>query len=188
VLFWNDSSDTIVERNYFLDCGRGVAFGLSNGHTGGIVRNNMFLFREPHDVAIEMSHATGWLVAHNTAVLLNPNPGLTWGMEARFGDTEDTFAYNLSNMAIWPDRDGAQAADTGNVTNAQNSWFINVPTGDLHLMASATAVIDQAAPLAQVPTDFDGDPRLLGAGPDIGADEYGIFEPTDFVYLPTIVR
>lgn len=188
VLFWNGSADTIVERNKFIDCGRGVALGLSSGHSGGIVRNNMFLFREAHDVAIELSHASGWLVAHNTAVLLNPNPGLTWGMEARFGDTQGTFAYNLTNMPIWLDRDGANASGTGNETNAQNSWFVDVNGGDLHLVAGATAVIDQAAPLAQVPTDFDGDPRLIGTAPDIGADEFGVFTPTDFVYLPTIRR
>jgi len=188
VLFWNGSSDTIVERNKFIDCGRGVALGLSSGHTGGIVRNNMFLFREAHDVAIELSHASGWLVAHNTAVLLNPNPSLTWGMEARFGDTQGTFAYNLANMPIWLDRDGANATGTGNETSAQNSWFVDVNGGDLHVLAGTTAVIDQAAPLAQVPTDFDGDPRLIGTAPDIGADEVGIFMPTDFVFLPTIVR
>lgn len=188
VLFWSGATNTIVERNYFLDCSRGVALGLSNGHTGGIVRNNMFLFREPHDVAVELGHATGWLVAHNTAVLLNPFPGITWGMEARFPETQGTFAYNLTNMNIWADRDGAQSTTTGNVTNAQNSWFVNVSSGDLHLVAGVTAVIDQASPLPQVTTDYDGDPRSLGGAPDIGADEYGVFEPTDFIYLPAIIR
>ena len=188
VLFWSDATDTIVERNFFLDCSRGVALGLSNGHSGGIVRNNMFLFREPHDVAVETNDATDWLVAHNTAVLLNPMPGLTWGMEARFNDTQGTFAYNLTNMSIWSDRDGAQATTTGNVTNAQNSWFVNLAGGDLHLVETATAVIDQASPLPQITTDYDGDPRTLGSAPDIGADEYGTFTPTDFIYLPTIIR
>ena len=188
VLFWSNSSDTIVERNTFVDCGRGVALGLSNGHSGGIVRNNFFLFREPHDVAIEMSHATGWLVAHNTALLFNPANGVTWGMEARFGDTSGTFANNLTNMPIWQDREGANSTMINNVTNAQNSWFVNVSGGDLHLAASATSAIDQASWLTQVTTDYDGDPRSLGGAPDIGADEYGVFAPTDFVYLPMLVR
>ncbi|MCB9446004.1 MAG: hypothetical protein H6669_17390 [Ardenticatenaceae bacterium] len=178
VLFWNNSSDTIVERNFFLDCGRGVAFGLNNGHTGGIVRNNMFLFREPHDVAIEMADATGWLVAHNTAVLLNPASGLTWGMEARFDTTQGSFVNNLSNMAIWVDRDGAQATSSSDVTNAQTSWFVDALNGDLHLAAGATAVIDQASPAPQVTDDFDGDTRPIGSSPDVGADEYGIAPPT----------
>ena len=188
VLFWSNSSGTIVERNRFIDCGRGVAFGLSNGHTGGIVRNNFFLFREPHDVAIEMSHATGWLVAHNTAMLLNPTGGVTWGMEARFNDTQGTFANNLTNMPIWDDRDGANSTMMGNLTNAQSSWFVNLAGGDLHLSASATAAIDQTVGLPQVPTDYDGVPRVIGSAPDIGADEYGVYTPTDFVYLPMIIR
>ena len=178
ILFWNGSSDTIVERNFLLDCGRGIAFGLSSGHSGGIVRNNMILFREPHDVAIEMSHAQGWLVAHNTAVLLNPLPGLTWGMEARFSDTQGAFAYNLTNMNIWVNRDGAQGTSTGDVSNAQMSWFVDAAGGNLHLVAGATAVIDQASPLSQVSDDFDGDSRPIGSAPDIGADEYGMAPPT----------
>jgi hypothetical protein len=178
VLFWNDSSDTVVERNFFLDCGRGVAFGLNDGHTGGIVRNNMFLFREPHDVAIEMADATGWLVAHNTAVLLNPAPGLTWGMEARFSSTQGSFVNNLTNMTIWTNRDGAQATSSGDVTNAQTGWFVNALNGDLHLAAGATAVIDQASSLPQVTDDFDGNARPIGSAPDVGADEYGVAAPT----------
>lgn len=178
VLFWNDSSDTIVERNFFLDCGRGVAFGLNDGHTGGTVRNNMFLFRQPHDVAIEMADATGWLVAHNTAVLLNPSSGLTWGMEARFSSTQGSFVNNLTNMNIWTNRDGAQATSSGDVTNAQTGWFVDALNGDLHLAAGATAVIDQASSLPQVTDDFDGDARPIGSAPDIGADEYGVAPPT----------
>ena len=187
VLFWSGSSDTVVERNFFLDCGRGVALGLSNGHTGGIVRNNMFLFREPHDVAIEMSHAQGWLVAHNTAVLLNPLPGLTWGMEARFNDTQGSFANNLTTMRIWTDRDGAQATSANDVTNAQTNWFVDVANEDLHLAAGATAIIDQAAPLAQVSDDFDGDARPIGAAPDIGADEYSLVLQ-QHTYLPLVKK
>lgn len=178
VLFWNNSSDTIVERNLFLDCSRGVAFGLNSGHTGGIVRNNMFLFREPHDVAIEMADATGWLVAHNTAVLLNPLPGLTWGMEARFSSTQGSFANNLTNMPIWTNRDGAQATSSGDIINAQTSWFVDATNGDLHLVAGAVAAIDQANPLSQVTDDFDGDARPIGSAPDVGADEYEIAPPT----------
>ena len=178
VLFWNNSSDTIVERNFFLDCSRGVAFGLNNGHTGGIVRNNMFLFRQPHDVAIEMADATDWLVAHNTAVLLNPLSGLTWGMEARFDSTSGSFVNNLINMSIWTDRDGALATSSGDITNVQTSWFVDVANGDLHLDSRATAVIDQASSILQVTDDFDGETRPIGSAPDIGADEYGIAPPT----------
>jgi hypothetical protein len=181
ILFWSGSSDTIVERNLLVDCYQGIAFGNashgSGDHTGGIVRNNFIYASMPHDVAIEMVHAQGWLVAHNTALLLNPSTGLTWGMEARFSDSQGTFAYNLTNMDIWHNRDGAQGTLTGNVTNAQSSWFVDAASGDLHLVPTASDAIDQAVTLVDVPDDFDGDVRPIGLAPDVGADEYGVPPP-----------
>jgi len=181
ILFWSESTDTVVERNLLVDCYQGIAFGNashgSGDHSGGIVRNNFIYASLPHDSVIEMVHASGWLVAHNTALLLNPD-GVTWGMEARFSDSEGTFAYNLTNMSIWHNRDGAQGAVVGNVTTAQSDWFVNAASGDLHLLSSATAAIDQAAPLAQVTDDYDGDVRPIGPAPDVGADEYGAPSPT----------
>ncbi|GIK56356.1 MAG: hypothetical protein BroJett015_20190 [Chloroflexota bacterium] len=194
ILFWSGSSDTIVERNLLVDCYQGISFGNSghgaDDHLGGVVRNNMIYASQPHDVVIEMVHASGWLVAHNTALLLNPGSGLTWGMEARFSDSQGTFAYNLTNMDIWGNRDGANGTLTGNLTNAESGWFVNAAAGDLHLAATAVAAIDQALPLPQVMDDFDGDGRPIGPAPDIGADEYGgaPFEPTDWIYLPIITR
>jgi hypothetical protein len=40
------------------------------------------------------------------------------------------------------------------------------------LAATATTSIDQGVDLADCATDFEGDPRPHGSGPDIGADEY----------------
>jgi hypothetical protein len=177
ILFWSASSGTVVERNLLVDCYQGIAFGNashgSGDHTGGVVRNNFIYASMPHDVVVEMVHATGWLVAHNTAILLDPASGLTWGMEARFSDSQGTFAYNLTNMNILHNRDGAQGVSTGNVTDAQTGWFVDAANADLHLLASATAAIDQAIALPDVSDDFDGDTRPIGSAPDVGADEYG---------------
>ncbi len=176
ILFWSGSSDTVVERNLLVDCYQGIAFGnASHGpgdHSGGVVRNNMIYAEELHDTAIEMVHATGWLVANNTALLLNPAAGLSWGMEARFADSVGTFAYNLTTLDII-NRDGAGATLTGNVTDAAAGWFVNPAAADLHLRSAAAAAIDQAGALSQVTDDFDGDPRPIGTAPDVGADEYG---------------
>ena len=176
ILFWTGSSGTIVERNLLVDCYQGISFGNAShpagDHTGGIVRNNIICARLPSDVAIEMVHATDWLVAFNTVFLLAPADGLTWGMEARFADSQGTFAYNLTNLDIWATRDGAQGVALGNRTDAETSWFIDVDAADLHLADIATGARDQAAVLAEVPTDYDGDLRPQGAAPDLGADEY----------------
>ena len=176
ILFWSGSTDTIVERNLIVDSYRGIAFGNPShndiDHTGGIVRNNMIYFSQAHDVAIEMIHAQGWLVAYNTALLSNPSTGLTWGMEARFMDSQGTFAYNLTNMPIWADRDGAQGVVTGNLTSAQPSWFVDPQIADLHLRATTVKAIDQGSSMPQVIADYDGDIRPIGTAPDIGADEF----------------
>ena len=193
ILFWSASSDTIVERNLLVDCYQGISFGNAahgaGDHIGGIVRNNFIYASMPHDVAIEMTHADGWLVAHNTALLLNPVSGLTWGMEARYADSTGTFAYNLTNMSILLDRDGAAGSGTGNVTNAQSDWFVNAAVADLHVVGSTTAVIDQASSLPDITNDYDNVSRPVGAAPDVGADEYTPpFVPTDFLYLPSVVK
>jgi len=181
ILFWSGSSGTVVERNLLVDCYQGISFGnASHGagdHTGGIVRNNFIYASQPHDVVVEMVHASGWLVAHNTALLLSPD-GVTHGMEARFSDSSGSFAYNLSNMAIWLNRDGAHGTGIGNVTNAQSSWFVDASSADLHLVASATGAIDWAATLPEVSDDYDGDTRPHGSAPDVGADEYGVSTPS----------
>ncbi|MGD2206861.1 MAG: hypothetical protein PVH17_08790, partial [Anaerolineae bacterium] len=192
ILFWSGSSDTVVERNLLVDCYQGISFGNSSqpgiNHTGGIVRNNVIYASLPHDVVVEMVHARDWLVAHNTALLLDPAPGLTWGMEARFSDSQGAFAHNLTNMDIIS-RDGAQVTLTGNITSAASGWFVDASEGDLHLRASAAAAIDQAAPMAQVPDDFDGDARPIGTASDIGADEY-VSPPSASVsfYLPLVIK
>jgi hypothetical protein len=192
ILFWSGSSDTVVERNLLVDCYQGVAFGnASHGsadHSGGIVRNNVIYASLPHDTVIEMVHATDWLVAHNTALLLDPAPGLTWGIEARFSDSEGVFAYNLTNMRIRHDRDGAQGVLMGNITSAGTDWFVDTASGDLHLRATATEAIDQASPLAEVTDDFDGDARPIGLAPDVGGDEYGEPPPAWFVFLPLVLK
>jgi hypothetical protein len=190
ILFWSGSRDTIVERNLLVDCYQGISFGnASHGsgeHYGGIVRNNVIHARLPHDVVVEMVHASGWLVAHNTALLLNPVTGLNWGMEARFPDSRGTFAHNLTNMRIWAGRDGAQGLLAGNLTHATAGWFVNAAAGDLHLRATAGEAIDAAAPLAQVSDDMDGDLRPIGPAPDIGADEHGTPTYSWTVHVPLV--
>lgn len=181
ILFWSASSGTIVERNLLVDCSGGIAFGNSGqgpgSHSGGIVRNNIFYAELEHDMAIQMVHAAGWLMAHNTVIGLMPMSA--WCMEARFADTSGTFAYNLSNLDIFHDRDGAQGIVQGNVTHATTDWFVDADDADLHLLATTTDAIDQAAELADVTDDFDGDPRPMGTAPDVGADEYDGSQPVN---------
>lgn len=200
ILFWSGSTGTVVERNVLIDCYQGISFGNpsheAGDHSGGVVRNNFIYASQPHDVVIEMIHATDCIVANNTALLLNPVAGLTWGMEARFPDTSGLFVNNLTNMSILPNRDSAQATMQNNITNAVIGWFVSPLSGDLHLTNQATSAIDNGLSLALVADDIDGQFRPIGVAPDIGADEYGASpSPTPTVdpstlpyhiYLPVI--
>lgn len=57
------------------------------------------------------------------------------------------------------------------MTDAVEDWFVDAGSGDLHLVPAATPAIDEVAPLAEVPDDFDGDSRPDDATVDVGADE-----------------
>ena len=64
-----------------------------------------------------------------------------------------------------------------NITNAAADWFVDGKNGDLHLRMEKTGVTGAALPLAGLTDDYDMQTRPLGAGPDIGADEYSSTVP-----------
>ena len=186
ILMWRNSLNTVVERNQFVECDRAIALGLSApdansrnsnttyDHQGGIVRNNVIYRAGSGDVGITVNYAANFKIHHNTVIL---NGTFPWGaIEYRFAVSSGDIRYNLTDAPIWQ-RDGATATVVGNVANAQPGWFVNAAAGDLHLVASAAAAINQAATLADVPNDYDGDPRPIGPAPDVGADEYGLPPP-----------
>ena len=195
VLMWRNSLDTLVERNLFIECDRAIALGLSTpdsnsrdgettyDHQGGIVRNNFIYRAGPGDVGITLSYARNAEVYNNTVLL---NGTFIYGaIEYRFGATSADIRYNLTDAPIWQ-RDSANGTVIGNVTNAQPGWFANAAAGNLHLLPSATTVIDHAATLAAVPDDYDGALRPIGPAPDVGADEYRVL--TQRQYLPLVRR
>lgn len=177
VLMWNGSRDTIVENNLFLNVQYGIALGLVGGktddHAGGIVRNNFFhrTSTQSGDVGIVINSSANTKVLHNTVILSGTYPN---AIEYRFPATTGVeLRYNLTDGAV-QQRDGATGAIANNVTNAQPSWFVNATIGDLHLVASATPAIDQAAAHSSVSTDYDGENRPQNNAPDIGADEFSV--------------
>jgi hypothetical protein len=78
---WGGSFDTLVERNRFFDCDQEIVFGgaqSSDGHTGGIVRNNV-IFRRPGTggkAGVTLWNARATLVVHNTIVMNGGPPGV----------------------------------------------------------------------------------------------------------------
>jgi hypothetical protein len=175
---WNESSGTIVESNFFLNCERGIALGLIdrpgyNDHSGGVIRNNFFYRAadEPGDVGIHVADSPSTRIINNTVILSGTYYA---AIEYRYPASTGTYiANNLSDAVIW-DRDGATGTVESNVTDALPSLFENLAAGDPRLAASATTAIDQGLSLTDCTTDFEGDLRPQGAAPDIGADEYQI--------------
>jgi len=176
ILMWHGCQDTIVERNEFIRCDFGVAFGNPGGddpdHVRGIIRNNFF-YRDAStsgDVAITLNRAQDAKVYNNTCIL---NGTFSWVIDGRYASTTAEIYCNITDGNILP-RDGATLIEVGNLENAGSypEWFVDVAGGDLHLSAAATAAINQASVLADVTDDYDWDARPFGSAPDIGADEF----------------
>ena len=77
----------------------------------------------------------------------------------------------------------ANVADYGGGVISQ--YEVSGPAGllaDYHL-GSTSGAIDQAPALSWLATDIDGDPRPMGAAPDVGADERRLY-----AYLPLVLR
>ncbi|MBN1934773.1 MAG: hypothetical protein JW934_08910, partial [Anaerolineae bacterium] len=100
------------------------------------------------------------------------------GIEWRFPNTDIDLVNNLLTHNLM-EREGATARLLNNVYNQPLSLFVDGANGDLHLVSTATAAIDQGGAVAPglVDGDIDGDVRPIGPARDVGADEYGISPP-----------
>jgi hypothetical protein len=165
-----------------IDCDRGVALGLSApdansrdgelvfDHQGGIVRNNTFsraAGSPTGDVGISVNYCDGFRILHNTVMQAGSFP---WTIEWRFPASDGIVANNLTDGPLLA-RNGASAAESGNVASAAPSWFVDPAAGDLHLLDAATGARDLASILSDASDDLDGEPRPQGPLSDVGADE-----------------
>lgn len=164
--FWSDSSDTLIEHNMITNCDRGIGLGLGDrGHWNGMIRNNMV--HTTRDVGIGLESAEGAAVYNNTVYTENYDNSI----EYRFPETQGVLIMNnLTNGGI-ASRDGGSASVSNNMTGAHASWFVSANTGDLHLLTSESAVVDQGRFLPDVLQDIDCQFRPQGSAYDIGADE-----------------
>ena len=208
---WRGCRDTLVERNTLRENARGIGFGLAESgdartytdnpcpsanagyvdHYGGIIRNNfvfasdagLFSSEYGFDCGICLWQACGAQIFKNTVASTQaPFSSIEW----RFDNTDIELRNNLVSHNL-RDR-GGTAVLSHNLQNAPLSLFVDGANGNLHLMSTAFAAIDQGLTLPQVTDDVDGDARPYGPAPDLGADELDAppFEPTNWVYLPLI--
>lgn len=175
VLLWAGSADTIVERNTILDSSRGISLGLGEGdHTGGRVRNNFIRWNPSAAYAVDVPIYTtspNARVLHNTALTAGRYPN---AIEVRYATATGVEVRNNVLDAIVLPRNGATPTLSGNLTNAQNAWFVDAAAGNLHLTAAAVPALNAATRLSEAQDDFDAVARPSGAGEtDLGADELG---------------
>ncbi len=215
VHFWTGSRDTLVERNVLIDNARGVGFGLlASGsartypdnpcpqavgyvdHYTGLIRNNfvfagrsqLFNSGSGFDCGICLSQACQVKVLHNSVVSTQaPFSSIEW----RFSNTTAEITNNLASHRLLA-RDSASAVLAGNLDYAPLTLFSAPLLGDLHLRSDASLAIDQGSLVSPglADEDIDGNPRPVGLGRDIGADELagGPVVATDWVYLPLVTR
>jgi hypothetical protein len=172
IFFWIGSTNCIVERNTFIGCDRSISFGNPTGQqdmTGGIIRNN-FIYAGKRQ-AIELCHVDGVKVYNNSIHHMD---------DVR--DQQTILLFNSRNVDIrnnivfskakGPSGEGFREANNLWFTDPTiaKRFFVDPPRGDLHLRPAAAEAIDKGVRLADVETDWDGQPR--DAKPDIGADEF----------------
>lgn len=175
VLFWNGSTNTNVEGNTFVNTARGISLGLEDkagffDHQGGKITNNMFTraanLGGPVDVPIYIADSPDTKVYNNSILDLGTYPN---AIEYRFASTSATdIRNNLANRNVVA-RDGAVGTVSSNLLTATSSLFVNAASGDLHLLSTATTVINRGVNIVANSKDLDAQQR--DSLPDIGADE-----------------
>jgi hypothetical protein len=174
ILMWNNSTNTLVDGNTFINCQREIALGLiertPNDHSGGIARNNFIYRSVAGDSGIYVGDSPNTQVLHNSIFLSGTYAN---AIEYRFAHTTGVVIANNVLDGRVQARDGATGSISGNYTTATPALFVNAAAGDLHLEPTATALLNKiATPLANAALDWDGHPRPTGTT-DIGADEFG---------------
>ena len=111
------------------------------------------------------------LVSHTVGISVAS--GSTAALEATFWGSGD-----WANGTEWA---GDGTLITGTINVRADPGFVNPAAGNYHLRPGSAAI--NAGVDARVASDIDNDPRPIGAGYDIGADEYAVR-----LHLPVVWR
>jgi hypothetical protein len=173
IFVWVRSRRVTVERNVIVGCDRGIAFGNPSGATSSkegdfhvadsLCRNN-FIVPGP-DAGIELSWVRSSKILNNT---IWRTEGKGRGIRCIEQLAEVEVANNLVRGEIAP---APGVTLRNNLAGGLDGFFADAPAGDLHLTGAAGAAVGRGIPLADVPEDFDRQPRR--SPPTLGADEPG---------------
>jgi hypothetical protein len=203
VLFWRSARDPIVERNTIVNCARGIGFGLGStggsrvypdnptagvggevGHIGGMIRNNSIFgdIGSYFDTGIGLEQAWNVKVYNNTVYSTG---GTFSSIDSRFTNSNPDIANNV----VRPNMTNRSASPQyrNNVQGAESVWFVDASNGDLHIVSTASSLIDQGISLGADVTD-DIDAQNRNGNPDLGADEYYLSSPALTPTAPSGLR
>src|SRR5207253_79685 len=127
----------------------------------------------------------------NTEVLHNSvqmNGNYANAIEYRFLNTTGVVIKNNLMDAAIISRDGATGTLGGNITNSQNSWFVNAAAGNLHLTSAATAAIAAITVLHDPTEKTDGATGNATTSSDVSVTDYhagDTIPPTVSITAPT---
>ncbi len=182
IFIWVRSRRVVVERNFILDCDRGVAFGNPGQSTANlagerlvyvadsVIRNN-FIAGGP-DCGIELWFTDGIKVQHNS--IWRPEQNWRRGIRIGTGTSNAQVVNNLVHGEIL--LEGGEADLRSNRTGRLDNDCVDPASGNLALTPAATRAIDQAVLLPDVTEDIRRQSRA--PRPDIGAWEFGAGEPS----------
>lgn len=179
--FWKESEGTIVDANLIIDCDRGIGFGLGegfeNGHTGGLIMNN--IVHTSRDVGIGLESSTDTKIYNNTLVTEN----YPRSIEYRFtGTTDVLITNNLVNGEISDRSSGSTGLLTTNYQYEDASIFEEPAYYNFHLDEFSLEflnIVGVGTKLDEVEYDFDCHVRTLDNTTDIGADLVLVMVSTD---------
>jgi hypothetical protein len=165
IFIWVRSRLVTVERNFILDCDRGIAFGNPGGSTANnpahplayvsdsVIRNNMITGGA--DCGIELWHSTRLKILHNT--VWRPEQNWARGIRVGAGISQTDILHNLVHGKITLEGGVARIAE--NLTGTLTGFFNDPGAGDLALTPQAKSALDQVGPHPDAPTDIRNRPR-----------------------------
>jgi hypothetical protein len=169
-------TNNLLADNHANTQGSGLDFwGSSSYPTSGHLLHNTIADNDGSGQGVYVGEYTT-LAFTNTIIAGHHSVGIT----VTTGSTatlEATLWYDNGS-----DTGGGGSISTGTVNVYGDPAFVNPSVWDYHLTAGSAAI--DAGVDAGVTADIDGDPRPIGAGYDIGADEFRRW----FLYLPLVLR
>ncbi|MFH1038402.1 MAG: C25 family cysteine peptidase [PVC group bacterium] len=158
--------DSVIAANYAHTAGGAFYGGMSSAVFNGVTITGNFAEKGMSGI----SCAGGELTIGNCIIYGN------WGKDStQITDGEAALIVNHSCLEqAWT------GSGVGNIT--ADPLFLNPAAGDYHLTYGSPC-IDSGSTSCPSGEDIDGDPRPMGGGPDMGADEW-LFTDTDGDGLP----